>query len=790
MSLNSAKKITRRSWDLIPMPDTVIQRVNLIAKDQPEQLMFTDRSGRQIGDVEIPGVDSGTTSSAPQTAIDDEEEEVVEADSEVLDPDNDTNMNEEQEIDQELEAAVEPEPNRIEPDDEPVGVESLETIQEDEQRQVQFEPDPVEVEPTAAMEETGEDQHQIPGVRRSARVRTQTNPGYEPSMSGKKYEYIAAQYEDHGVMHPDAHMMEPNGMYPAEPDVVAMIMTQLSLKVGLDTWGEKAKTAAVHEMKQLHYRETFKPKHWHELTTEEKKTVLESHMFLKLKRDNSIKGRTVAGGNKQRDFISKEDSSSPTVATESVLLTCIIDAEEGRDVAVIDIPNAFIQTRVEDEKDMVIIKIRGILVDILVEIAPGFYDDYVTKDKKGIKQLLVQCQNAIYGTMVASLLYYNKFSNSLIKKGFKFNPYDPCVANKIIQGKQMTICFHVDDCKLSHELPEVMDSTIEWLRQEYESIFEDGTGQMTVSRGKVHTYLGMKLDFSVKGIVKITMFPNVEDIIKTFEEADPGAKGHKKSAAPENLFVVNEDCEKLSVDRAVTFHKITAKTLYVTKRARPDTSTSVAFLTTRVRGPDTDDWKKLKHLVQYLRATKELPLILSANGSGIIKWWVDGSFAVHPNMRGHTGGGMSMGRGFPINMSTKHKINTKSSTESELVSVDDCMPSICWTRYFVLAQGYGVNENLLFQDNRSAILLEKNGKASSSKRTKHIHIRYFFVTDRIKNKELSVMWCPTADMIGDFFTKPCQGALFIKFRDQIMGVVPAADPGPGKIKVPAKSGKK
>jgi hypothetical protein len=72
-------------------------------------------------------------------------------------------------------------------------------------------------------------------------------------------------------------------------------------------------------------------------------------MFLKEKQNGSLKGRTVAGGNKQRDYISKEDASLPTVATEAVLLSCIIDAKEGRDVAVIDIPNAFIQTRVEDE---------------------------------------------------------------------------------------------------------------------------------------------------------------------------------------------------------------------------------------------------------------------------------------------------------------------------------------------------------------------------------------------------------------------------------------------------------
>ena len=82
----------------------------------------------------------------------------------------------------------------------------------------------------------------------------------------------------------------------------------------------------------------------------------------------------------------------------------------------------------------------------------------------------------------------------------------------------------------------------------------------------------------------------------------------------------------------------------------------------------------------------------------------------------------------------------------------------------------------------SAILLEKNGKALSSKRTKHIKIRYFFITDRVKKGDLSLAWCPTGDMIGDFMTKPLQGALFRNFRDQIMGVIPARDPGPGKAK--------
>jgi hypothetical protein len=111
--------------------------------------------------------------------------------------------------------------------------------------------------------------------------------------------------------------------------------------------------------------------------------------------------------------------------TEAILLSCIINAKEERNAAVIDIPNAFIQMQLEDEEDMTIIKIPGVLVDILIQIAPDAYKCCVTNDKKGMKQLLVQCQNAPYGTMVASLLNNCKFTKSLVSVGFEINPYNP-----------------------------------------------------------------------------------------------------------------------------------------------------------------------------------------------------------------------------------------------------------------------------------------------------------------------------------------------------------------------------
>jgi hypothetical protein len=185
-----------------------------------------------------------------------------------------------------------------------------------------------------------------------------------------------------------------------------------------------------------------------------------------------------------------------------------------------------------------------------------------------------------------------------------------------------------------------------------------------------------------------------------------------------------------------------------------------------VRAPDRDDWEKLRHLVEYLRKDHARALVLGAKNDGLLMWYVDASFAVHPNMQGHTGGGLTMGRGFPISVSAKQKLNTRSSTESELVGINDMMPIILWTRHFLLSQGYGVVKNLLLQDNRSSILLERNGRASSGKRTRHINIQYFFISDRMNMKEVSLHWCPTKEMVADFWTKPLQGSHFRKLKSK------------------------
>ena len=221
-----------------------------------------------------------------------------------------------------------------------------------------------------------------------------------------------------------------------------------SLKTGVKKFGSKGTAAAMKEMGQLHNRGSFKPIRWSEMSPGERKKAMESLIFLTEKRDGTIKARTCANGGTQRVHCDKEDSASPTASIESIMLTSLIEAVESRDVATVDIPNAFIQTVVGRDKDgdRIVVKVRGKLVDMLIELDPT-YADCVETTKDGKKVLCLEVKRAIYGMLQSALLFYRKLRADLEKEGFTVNPHDACTANKMIAGSQCTVVWHVDDLK-------------------------------------------------------------------------------------------------------------------------------------------------------------------------------------------------------------------------------------------------------------------------------------------------------------------------------------------------------
>ena len=568
------------------------------------------------------------------------------------------------------------------------------------------------------------------------------------------FEFIILQYGTKAALHTAKHGTENE----IKELMVRHCLSQYSLKAGLKKFGKQGEAAVRKELGQFHDLNVFIPVDAKKLTRKERQDALASLIFLKEKRDGTVKARACADGRKQRETTAEEEAASPTVSLESVFITCAIEAKERRDVAVMDLPGAFLHADCEDH---VLMRFQGRLAELMEMVAPQIYRRYVVTDSRGESILFVKLQKALYGMLKSALLFYKKLAVDLVSHGFKINPYDPCVVTKDIQGKQMTICWHVDDLKISHENSNEVTKVGDWLKSIY--------GNVSISRGREHTYLGMQIKYTEKGCCEISMTPYTEEIINQFPE---DVQLPASTPAADHLFKIRDATEPKSIlpaAMASLYHRATAQLLFLSGRARRDIQVAVAFLTTRVKEPDDDDWGKLKRVLRYLSGTRSLPLTMSVDDISEVRWYVDASFAAHDDCKGHTGAMMTMGKGAKISFSRKQKINARSSTESELIGIYDALPSILHCRYFLESLGYGPKQNIVYQDNKSAISLEKNGKASSSKRTKHIRMRYFFIKDCVDRGEVIVKHCPTKEMWSDILTKPKQGKEFFLMRSKLMG---------------------
>ena len=324
-----------------------------------------------------------------------------------------------------------------------------------------------------------------------------------------------------------------------------------------------------------------------------------------------------------------------------MLITAVIDAIENRDVAIADVPGAFLTADLDEE---VIMLLDGELAELMEAVSPSTYREYVTVGRKGKKMLYVSLNKALYGLLRSALLFYRKLKKELIDYGLHITPYDPCVANMHVGGKTLTVTWHVDDLKISHEDPAEVTKFLDYLEKIY--------GPMTVNRGRKHTYLGMDLDYETKGVVKVSMKSYIQETLDEFPEVITETR---TTPSADHLFKVNKNGIKLTEERAILFHRYVAKLLFISKRARPDIQHVIPFLSTPVRFPDEDDWKKLLRLLMYLKGTIELELTLGGDNLSVVKWWVDASYACHNDMKGHTGATMSFGRGAVTSASKKAK---------------------------------------------------------------------------------------------------------------------------------------
>ena len=289
---------------------------------------------------------------------------------------------------------------------------------------------------------------------------------------------------------------------------VGVCFNQMTASRGIKLHGAKAVAAMFKEYKQLDDLEVLGRLTPENLTHEEKRNALRAVNLIKIKRDGKVKGRACADGSTQRQNVPRDEASSPTLSLEALMALLLINAYEERDTAIFDVPGAYLHAKIPDDK-FAILKIEGEFVDIMCEVNPEYKDD--VRFENGKKVLYVQILRALYGMIESALLWYTLYTDVLHKEGFEINPYDRCVANKVIDGKQCTIGWYVDDNILSHVDTTVVDSVINKIEEYFPGL--------VVERGKNLNFLGMEIGFLEKGKLKLGLVQYISGMIEELEEA-------------------------------------------------------------------------------------------------------------------------------------------------------------------------------------------------------------------------------------------------------------------------------
>ena len=258
---------------------------------------------------------------------------------------------------------------------------------------------------------------------------------------------------------------------------------QISAKEGLNRFGERAANVLKAEWIQLDRLDVVQGVYYLTLTKLQRQQALRLVQLIKLKRCGKVKGRICADGRKQRAYIPKEDAKFPTVSDEGLILSFVTDGHERHRVMTADVSGAFLHSNVVGD---VFVVVDGVLAGMLIR-SNRKYEEFVHITQDGRRVVYLKLKKGLCGTLAVARLLWGNIIEKLINYGFTLNEYDQSVANKIINGMQCTVAWHVDDLKVSHKEQKVIDDVLEYLADFY--------GKLSITTGNKHTYVGMDVEF-------------------------------------------------------------------------------------------------------------------------------------------------------------------------------------------------------------------------------------------------------------------------------------------------------
>lgn len=501
-------------------------------------------------------------------------------------------------------------------------------------------------------------------------------------------------------------------------------------------------------------RDVFEPVNILNLSPDELKSRIPSMLFCKEKKDATgkvikFKSRFTAGGHRQNpDNYLHEETSSYTPAVSSIFVVTAIAAYEKRKVKTLDFTAAYLNAQM---KKKVFMKINKTITNFLLELK-GDWSPFV--DIKG--ELTVRLKKALYGCLESAVLWYEKLVSFMKSIGFNVSGYDKCVLFKIYDdGTHFLVIIYVDDLFMTCIVEKYIDELVDLIRNEFKEV--------TVNNESIFTYLGMLFNFSIPGKALISMPNFTRDILELCD-----VQGTKPT--PANDKFLDEDNSKiLNLVEQKSFHSIVAKLLFMAKRTRPDILFFISHAATKINKATEKDRDNLQRALMYLNGTVELGLVFESPDytSPEITAYADASFNCHVDSKSHSGVCIMLGSACVHAISTKQKIVTKSTSEAELVAADAGAAAAISIKNLINSIGYTLTPPTLFQDNKSAISMILEGSPKSF-RTRHIALKFFFISDRVVTGELTVRYIGTDLMVADILTKAIQGAKFAELRNMLM----------------------
>lgn len=531
---------------------------------------------------------------------------------------------------------------------------------------------------------------------------------------------------------------KPAGFY--NENKVEHQVLHISLKKGIEKHGELAVAGINSEFQQMIDKEVWT------YVLSYYGSYLRSSMFLKEKMDMDgvvykVKARLVADGSTQV-LQPYEFTFTPTIKSSSINCMLKIAAAENRSVKAIDISGAYLHAKMKGD---VYMNLDKNMVEYLVKI-----DETCKEYIRDNGSVMVKLEKALYGCKTSGLLWFERITTYLKSLGFVQNPYDECVFNIMKNGVQLTVGIHVDDLLATSAVDENYTWLSDMLKLEFKEITEQTDAKIS--------YLGMQIE-KVQNGINISMPTMVDDILD-------GVSGTAASPALEDLFESGESLD-LCEARAEYYHSTTAKLLYLSGKIRNDIALAVSYLCTRVTKPTENDMNKLNRVLKYLNGTRNNMIHVSNSDITGVSAMIDAAFAAHEDGKSHTGQVIFLGDMVVQAKSTKQKIVTKDSTESELVGLADKILDVTCIHEFVSAQGVKIGVPVIYQDNKSTI--QWTDVSSKKLRNKYMLVRQELVKQGVKNNDFKIEYLKTTDMVADILTKPLQGMLFKKLRSLLSG---------------------